>query len=42
MNYTIFQWFNNFADSSKLLDTIMVAITNSRIRSHFIYAYLMV
>ena len=29
MNYTIFQWFNNFADSSKLLDTIMVAITNS-------------
>ncbi|KAB7649582.1 undecaprenyl-diphosphatase [Bacillus cereus] len=29
MNYTVFQWFNNFADSSKLLDTIMVAITNS-------------
>ncbi|HDR8032210.1 TPA: undecaprenyl-diphosphatase, partial [Bacillus cereus] len=21
MNYTVFQWFNNFADSSKLLDT---------------------
>ncbi|MED3457575.1 undecaprenyl-diphosphatase, partial [Bacillus thuringiensis] len=29
MNYTVFQWFNNFADSSKLLDTLMVAITNS-------------
>ncbi|MEH7855815.1 undecaprenyl-diphosphatase, partial [Bacillus thuringiensis] len=22
MNYTVFQWFNNFADSSKLLDTL--------------------
>ena len=29
MNYTVFQWFNNFADSSKLLDTLMIAITNS-------------
>ena len=29
MNYTVFQWFNNFAGSSKLLDTLMIAITNS-------------
>ncbi|OJD53662.1 undecaprenyl-diphosphatase [Bacillus sp. 4048] len=29
MNYTVFQWFNSFAGSSKLLDTLMVAITNS-------------
>ncbi|PGB04442.1 undecaprenyl-diphosphatase [Bacillus toyonensis] len=29
MNYTVFQWFNNFAESSKLLDTLMIAITNS-------------
>ncbi|MGG0290722.1 undecaprenyl-diphosphatase [Bacillus pacificus] len=29
MNYTVFQWFNNFAGSSKLLDSLMIAITNS-------------
>lgn len=29
MNYTVFQWINNFAGSSKLLDTLMIAITNS-------------
>ncbi|EMY5505504.1 undecaprenyl-diphosphatase [Bacillus sp. FSL L8-0642] len=29
MNYIVFQWFNSFAGSSKLLDTLMVAITNS-------------
>lgn len=29
MNYTVFQWINNFAESSKLLDTLMIAITNS-------------
>ncbi|MGH0599390.1 undecaprenyl-diphosphatase [Bacillus mycoides] len=29
MNYTVFQWVNNFAGSSKLLDTLMIAITNS-------------
>ncbi|MBJ7932276.1 MULTISPECIES: undecaprenyl-diphosphatase [Bacillus cereus group] len=29
MNYTVFQWFNNFAGSSKLLDTLMITITNS-------------
>ncbi|PEL93388.1 undecaprenyl-diphosphatase [Bacillus wiedmannii] len=31
MNYTVFQWFNNFAGSSKLLDTLMIAITNSAV-----------
>ncbi|MGG0723660.1 undecaprenyl-diphosphatase [Bacillus mycoides] len=29
MNHTVFQWINNFAGSSKLLDTLMIAITNS-------------
>ncbi|PES73149.1 undecaprenyl-diphosphatase [Bacillus cereus] len=29
MNFTVFQWINNFAGSSKLLDTLMIAITNS-------------
>ncbi|MGF2715643.1 undecaprenyl-diphosphatase [Bacillus cereus] len=29
MNYAVFQWINNFAGSSKLLDTLMIAITNS-------------
>ncbi|MGG5737255.1 MULTISPECIES: undecaprenyl-diphosphatase [Bacillus cereus group] len=29
MNYTVFQWINNFAGSSKLLDSLMIAITNS-------------
>ncbi|MCU5654233.1 undecaprenyl-diphosphatase [Bacillus mycoides] len=29
MNYTVFQWINNFAGSSKLLDTLMIVITNS-------------
>ncbi|EJQ44463.1 hypothetical protein IEE_02653 [Bacillus cereus BAG5X1-1] len=29
MNYTVFQWINNFAGSSKLLDALMIAITNS-------------
>lgn len=29
MNYTVLQWINNFAGSSKLLDTLMIAITNS-------------
>ena len=29
MNYTVFQWFNNFAGSSKLLDSLMITITNS-------------
>ncbi|QWH17889.1 undecaprenyl-diphosphatase [Bacillus mycoides] len=29
MNYTVFQWVNNFAGSSKLLDALMIAITNS-------------
>ncbi len=48
MNYTVFQWFNNFAGSSKLLDSLMIAITNSAayvaccICSDFIYVYLMV
>ncbi|HGH7182863.1 undecaprenyl-diphosphatase [Bacillus luti] len=31
MNYTVFQWFNHFAGSSKLLDTLMIAITNSAV-----------
>lgn len=43
MNYTVFQWINNFAESSKLLDTLMIAITNSLcICSYTIYAYPMV
>lgn len=29
MNYTVLQWINNFAGSSKILDTLMIAITNS-------------
>ncbi|OSX98595.1 undecaprenyl-diphosphatase [Bacillus nitratireducens] len=29
MDFTVFQWINNFAGSSKLLDTLMIAITNS-------------
>ncbi|MEK7016329.1 undecaprenyl-diphosphatase [Bacillus sp. FSL R9-9410] len=29
MNYTVFQWVNNFAGSSELLDALMIAITNS-------------
>ncbi|ALQ68254.1 undecaprenyl-diphosphatase [Bacillus thuringiensis] len=31
MNYTVFQWFNNFSGSSKLLDALMIAITNSAV-----------
>ncbi|MGY0215061.1 hypothetical protein [Bacillus cereus] len=41
MNYTVFQWFNNFADSSKLLDTIMVAITNSAAYVAYISVFLL-
>ncbi|KFN01349.1 undecaprenyl-diphosphatase [Bacillus clarus] len=29
MNYTVFQWFNNFAGSSDILDKLMITITNS-------------
>ncbi|GAB6430986.1 undecaprenyl-diphosphatase [Bacillus luti] len=29
MNYTVFQWINNLAGTSMLLDKVMVAITNS-------------
>ena len=31
MNYTVFQWFNHLAGSSKLLDMLMIAITNSAV-----------
>ena len=29
MNYTVFQWINNLAGTSVLLDKVMIAITNS-------------
>ncbi|MEI5913148.1 undecaprenyl-diphosphatase [Bacillus albus] len=29
MNYTVFQWINNLAGTSALLDKVMIAITNS-------------
>ncbi len=29
MNYTVFQWINNLAGTSALLDKAMIAITNS-------------
>ncbi|MGE1038368.1 undecaprenyl-diphosphatase, partial [Bacillus cereus] len=28
MNYTVFQWINNLAGTSVLLDKVMIAITN--------------
>ncbi|MGM2836345.1 undecaprenyl-diphosphatase, partial [Bacillus cereus group sp. Bce025] len=29
MNYAVFQWINNLAGTSVLLDKVMIAITNS-------------
>ncbi len=41
MNYTVFQWFNNFAGSSKLLDTLMIAITNSAVYVAILFMFIL-
>lgn len=41
MNYTVFQWFNNLAGSSKLLDTLMIAITNSAVYVAILFMFIL-
>ena len=41
MNYTVFQWFNNFAGSSKLLDALMIAITNSAVYVAILFMFIL-
>ncbi|PRT19082.1 undecaprenyl-diphosphatase [Bacillus wiedmannii] len=41
MNYTVFQWFNNFAGSSKLLDKLMIAITNSAVYVAILFMFIL-
>ncbi|MES5938865.1 MULTISPECIES: phosphatase PAP2 family protein [unclassified Bacillus cereus group] len=41
MNYTVFQWFNSFAGSSKLLDTLMSAITNSAVYVAILFMFIL-